>query len=63
MADLLSAFNGAIPVGALRARVLHNRVNRLVPDKRKPAPVIKGGDSIVVESLDDTLMEQKNLKT
>lgn len=54
MADLLSAFNGGIPVGALRSKCLHNRVNKLVPEKKKVvSPVVKGGDSIVVESIDD----------
>lgn len=53
MSDLLSAFNGAIPVGALRSKQLHNRVNKLVIEKKKPAPIIQGGESIVVEKIED----------
>jgi hypothetical protein len=65
MADLLSAFHGAIPVGALRSRVIHNRVNKLVIQKVKKTPVVEGGKSIVVENLDDSsdVPQQENIKT
>ena len=54
MPDLLSAFNGAIPVGALRSRQLHNRVNKLVIEKKKVVnPVVVGGEDIVVEKIED----------
>jgi len=64
MADLLEAFNGAIPVGALRARQFHNRVNKLVkPDKIKPINLLKGGDSIVIEKLEHSSKSPPTQKT
>ena len=54
MPDLLSAFNGAIPVGALRSKQLHNRVNKLVIEKKKKVnPIVQGGESIVIEDLSE----------
>lgn len=53
MPDLLSAFNGAIPVGALRSRQLHNRVNKLVVEKKKVNPIVQGGENIIVENIED----------
>ena len=61
MGDLLGAFNGAIPVWALRSKVLHNRVNKLVPEKKVVNPVVKGGDSIVVEDLSDEPAPKENV--
>ena len=53
MGDLLSAYNGAIPVRALRAKVIHNRVNKLVVSKKKKEVVVEGGGDLVLEKVVD----------
>lgn len=51
--DLLSAYNGAIPIRALRAKSLHNRQNKIVLTQIKQSSIVKGGESIVVEKIED----------
>ena len=53
MSDLLSACNGAIPIRFLKGNSIHNRVNKLVIQKATTPVIVKGGDSIKIEKIED----------
>lgn len=54
MADLIAAFNGAIPIKFLKGKNLHNRVNKLViPKPKKEVPLVKGGQDVVLEKVEN----------
>ena len=54
MADLIAAFNGAIPIKFLKGKNLHNRVNKLViPKPKKEVPLVKGGEDVVLEKVEN----------
>jgi hypothetical protein len=54
MADLIAAFNGAIPIKFLKGKNIHNRVNKLVlPKPKKEVPLVQGGQDIVLEKVED----------